>query len=203
MCTKQQRYSAAEDNFIRANYRTMRSGDIAARLGRSEKSIADRLGRKLGLRRWITKPFSKAEDKVILSGRGKTIREIARKLGRAPAVISSRAKRLGIKSWMEFAGTYKEYGEYRIVRERGKRIPEHRVIVGKIIGRDLLRVERVHHINGKKRDNRPRNLHLFPNTAAHSKAHHSITRLLSVLLERRILRFDRNEGIYKLCAIRN
>jgi DNA-binding CsgD family transcriptional regulator len=157
----------------------MRSGDIAARLGRSEKSIADRLGRKLGLRRWITKPFSKAEDKVILSGRGKTIREIARKLGRAPAVISSRAKRLGIKSWMEFAGTYKEFG------------------------RDLLRVERVHHINGKKRDNRPRNLHLFPNTAAHSKAHHSITRLLSVLLERRILRFDRNEGIYKLCAIRN
>ena len=49
---------------------------------------------------------------------------------------------------------------------------EHRVIMEKMIGRSLKRVEVVHHKNEDKVDNRPENLELFPNNVAHMRARH-------------------------------
>ena len=48
---------------------------------------------------------------------------------------------------------------------------EHRLIVEKQIGRYLTKEEQVHHINGKKDDNRSENLYLFPNNSAHRLFH--------------------------------
>lgn len=48
-------------------------------------------------------------------------------------------------------------------------ILEHRLIVGNIIGRKLLKSEVVHHINGIRNDNRIENLILFSSNGSHYK----------------------------------
>ena len=61
---------------------------------------------------------------------------------------------------------------YHVVTANGKAVLEHRLIMSRIIGRDLLSNEIVHHINENKLDNRPENLELMLNTE-HLSLHHT------------------------------
>ena len=47
----------------------------------------------------------------------------------------------------------------------------HRVVAARMLGRQLPPGEVVHHIDGNKRNNRPDNLMVFENQAAHAKWH--------------------------------
>lgn len=50
---------------------------------------------------------------------------------------------------------------------------KHRLVAEKCLERYLTKKEVIHHINGKKDDNRLRNLYLFATTNKHTKYHHS------------------------------
>lgn len=193
-------YSEAEDAYLRAHYRSVSSGVLAAHLGRSLRSVETRLG-KLRLRRYRTRPFTEEEDQAIRAGFGGSSVELGRRLGRAPAVIRTRAKRLGLGKWKRELRDFRGYKVSRI-EPGGRRVPEHRQVVERRLGRSLGNDERVHHINFDKRDNRLENLHLCDSVAAHSRAHHSINGIVAELLERGIIEFDRAEGVYHICAIR-
>lgn len=48
---------------------------------------------------------------------------------------------------------------------------EHRVIAEQILGRELLTGETVHHIDGNKRNNDPRNILILESQSEHAKLH--------------------------------
>lgn len=56
-------------------------------------------------------------------------------------------------------------------KARKKYVQEHRLVMEKHLGRYLRKSEVVHHINGKRNDNRLSNLMLFPNEKAHREYH--------------------------------
>lgn len=57
---------------------------------------------------------------------------------------------------------------YHPYKDANNYVYEHRLVVGKTIGRYLLPMEKVHHL-GDKDDNRPRNLMAFVNHSAHKR----------------------------------
>jgi len=78
-------------------------------------------------------------------------------------------------------GTYINKQNYRMIHDDKNRWRvEHRIVVERIIGRDLKRHETIHHINENKLDNRPENLYYYPNDSLHKK-HHGLKNKLKLI----------------------
>jgi hypothetical protein len=73
---------------------------------------------------------------------------------------------------------------YRLRKINGRNRPLHRLIAEKVLGRELLNSEVVHHQDNNKLNNDVNNLWVFPSQSAHRKYHtdgiiHPLTIILS------------------------
>lgn len=73
----------------------------------------------------------------------------------------TRARSLGNKNPRWTGGRQVTKHGYVRVPVRGKKVFEHRVVMEKKLGRRLLPGETIHHLNGIRDDNRPKNLELW------------------------------------------
>lgn len=132
-----------------------------------------------------TKPRLSDEEKITVKSmyeRGISFAAIARKLDRAEPTLRSfihkehphllrpwRAKGESSPAWRGGRTVHKQGyvsvvvaddDPFACMRDQRGYVPEHRLVMARKLGRALRASETVHHINGRKDDNRPENLEL-------------------------------------------
>jgi hypothetical protein len=189
------RFSTEEDKVIKSNYKSMPNAELARLLGRGIIQVrkrAAKLGVSTPAKRW-----TKDDDETIKSLRGNvSLVEAAKKLGRSPTEVSTRSRKLGFNKWRVSSGRHA--GRLVVGFRSGKPVYQHRAVVEKNIGRALKSDEIVHHINFDKDDNSLGNLHVFEGRAAHRTAHMSFESVVPILMQKGLLTFNRQTGLYAL-----
>lgn len=90
---------------------------------------------------------------------------------------------------------------YRLVKVRehgGRWDKQHILVVESAIGRRLRPGEEVHHINGRKTDNRLENLQLCASSSEHQTIERSFNRLLGDLLDSGHVVYDTETKVYRI-----
>jgi IMP dehydrogenase len=128
-------------------------------------------------------------------------------LARIKDIYISRRKRKSDKDYCRFCGHGAKVSKprkgkrlmgdgYYGIQHNGKEMLEHRVIMSQYIGRDLTELERVHHINGNKKDNSILNLFLCENVQKHNYVHNSLEAIAYQLIKDGKILFDSKLGQY-------
>ena len=194
------RWSDSELEYIKINYRKLSVRSIAKELCRSEKATRNKIER-MGLKISNLKRYgwNDSEEKLLKKHLDDD-KECLTKLfhDKKWSEIYSKARRMGRKYDPYSREIIDGYG-YKLIRANGKYQSEHRRVVEKNIGRKLKHEEIVHHIDFNKQNNDIRNLHIFKNTSEHIKCHRGVTKVLSELLDKNIIKFNTSTGEYEVC----
>jgi len=189
-------------DYIRRQYKNLHCKEMALRLGIKEKAVRHILNKRLGIKLRDSGKLSKAwrEDEIeILSNPDHTDYEKVKLLPeRTDAAVRVQRRRRGFKSKaVVFNRKFQSYG-YVFIRKNNGYVRRCRDVAETSIGRKLESNEVVHHINGRKSDDRADNLWVC-SRSEHSVLHSQTMELIHALMEMGIIEFDRTEGEYVLC----
>jgi hypothetical protein len=180
-----------EDAYLRRSKQPLKA--VAEHLGRSIHSVQQRRV-KLGLTK-SARPWTSEEDHN-LKNAGNLQNAIAALPGRSRVAIVRRSQRLGYR-FQPPDGPLRRVSSkgYVQVFIRGRWRSEHRVVAVRMLGRNLLPNEHVHHIDGVKDNNDPSNLYVCTNRE-HARAHKSLLDIRPALLQCGAVTFDHTRGEY-------
>lgn len=140
------------------------------RKGRKRKPFTEKWKKNISLASKGRKHSEETKIKISLATKGKPKSEQMKKR------LSE--SRQGSKHPLWKDGKHKSHGYISVTKrdhpfasKMGK-VPEHRLVMEKSLGRYLEPEEVVHHINGVLDDNRIENLKLFPNNKIHMQFHY-------------------------------
>lgn len=199
-------WTAAGDAVLRTYWTASTWRELAGLLGRGRSSVFHRAHR-LGLTKGTLRRWTAAEDALIRDHHLLSLRDMATLLDRGESETSERANKLGFP--FRRRNGYKPHRDgYVYIAHRDpdgvvRRKVEHRLVMERELGRPLKPGERVHHIDFNKRNNQPDNLFLCGSVAEHRTLHARTNVLLSELIYRGLVAFDRDRKAYVLCEIRN
>ena len=195
--------------FIKNNIGKISVAEMCRILGLKEYQVRHITYKKIGVDlRKVGKcrPDWSDEEIAILSDPNKTDYEKAKLIpNRTDSAVRMQRRRLGFDSKLvEYNGTPIHQGYKFIRREKGyigsqgRYQREHRLIVEQHIGRPLKKGEIIHHINGRKLDNRIENLCLCDGQAEHINIHNQLMEVVAELMDRDIVYFDFSDKQYKV-----
>ncbi|WP_081257740.1 HNH endonuclease [Bacillus wiedmannii] len=189
-------------DYISRQLNTLPVGEIANRLGLKEAQVRYIIKEKLGISLRKNGKYSRSwakEEIDILSDPNLTDYEKVQRLPRrSDSAVRIQRKRMGFKSKpIVFHREYENNG-YIHVRKNGKYERRCRVVAEQKIGRKLRSDEVVHHINGRKTDDRPENLYVCTRNE-HTTIHYQTMEVIDKLMEKGIVQFDELQGRYVLC----
>lgn len=141
---------------------------------------------------WKKEPLPRETIQALLDA-GKTMRQMVEELGLKRGLLQKWMRLYGIKLTKEqqcgrlrrgtdhhkFSGYEKDSNGYRYLAatpghmsaDQCGYVPEHRLVIERLLGRELTHSETVHHVNFSKKDNRIENLILFRSGSQHAKFH--------------------------------
>lgn len=193
-------YTKEQLEFIRNNYIKLSANDIASKIGITEAGVRYIVNKKLGVgyREFGTKSKGWSKQEMEILGREdlSDYEKVQLLPGRTDTAVRAQRLRLGFKSRAIIFNREFENQGYKFIRTNGTYKREHRLVCELNIGRKLRKDEDVHHIDGNKLNNEFSNLYICSRNK-HSKVHYSCFRLVQELMERGLVYFDKEEGVYK------
>ncbi|MGB1317257.1 MAG: HNH endonuclease [Flavobacteriales bacterium] len=198
-------WSEEEIAYLKKHYSRLSVAQISERLRRSAKGVRNK-AESIGLRKrkgpaprrvnWVESEIEILRNNVYC-GIEKLRKMLPRHTG--PAIKAKRHKlRLVIpRESRSISGGY----PCRWGRKNGKKqvIFLHREVYEKHIGRKLKKSEHIHHINMDKQDYRIENLFLCRDASHHRIIHGGFNTIVSELMGRGVIRFDREREEYFIC----
>jgi hypothetical protein len=197
--------------FIKNNVGKISVGEMCRILDLKEYQIRYITDKKLGIDlRKVGKcrPDWNDEEIAILSDPNKTDYEKAKLIPtRTDSAVRMQRRRLGFTSKPVEYNESSIYQGYKFIRQdkgyigsQGRYAREHKLIIEKHIGRPLEKGEVIHHVNGRKLDNRIENLCLCDGQTEHINIHNQLMEVVAELMDRDIVYFDFADRKYKVKA---
>ena len=206
---KTTKWNQSELNYLIENIKYKSVKEISLELERSEKAVRNRLAilniSLVDVKNKNFKTWSKDEEKFLKENYFKyTVKELSEILQRKESSIMAKkfAKKLNNKyeKIKENGGkiyfrNQKEYYLYYDKREN-KLIAYHRKIYEDNHNIKLKKENKIHHIDGDKKNNNINNLFLCENVSHHRKLHCQLQEISYQLIKEKYILFDEEKGLY-------
>lgn len=205
---KRCKWSEEEISYIKENAIKLTVKEMSIYLDRSEKAIREKL-RRIGCGLSVIKntnytKWNKEEDDFLINNYlNMTTKEIACILNRPEYGVKARKNKLKLNNKYKAINNsriykFKDKDSYDLFYEKNTNTLRayHRVVYENYYNVKLNKKEKIHHIDGNKKNNNPENLLRCADTKSHRKIHAQLEKIAYQLIQEGFIIFDKNKQEY-------